>query len=183
MHSHISKADPSAVPALGLATGLAEGIWRPQQPVFTCHPFHDLATSFPIPLGIPCTRYVCRWLTTHRWKSRSSLPIRWPAGRAAGRGSPQHFTTLDTTGHAGNRAGLPNCPGSSGKLPWASFPYREDTRSPIYMQTFCTHATQSKVSQTSSFTIQAKISHTVQNEMAWPSGNREKQCCHVQNSP
>lgn len=33
---HISKADPSAVQALGLATSLAEEIW-PQQPVFTWH--------------------------------------------------------------------------------------------------------------------------------------------------
>lgn len=58
----ISKADPSVVQALCLATGLAEEIWKPQQPVFTCHLFHGLATSLPIPLGIPCLSYVCRWL-------------------------------------------------------------------------------------------------------------------------
>lgn len=165
MHSHISKADPSAVQALCVATGLAEEIWKPQQPVFTCHLFHGLATSLPIPLGIPCMSYVCRWLGSTQMEV-TQFPSDGLQEEWQGVGSPQHFTTFDTTEHTGNRAGLPNSPGSSGKLPWDSFPYWEETKSHIYMQSFCTHATKSKVSQTTRFTVQAQISHTVQNEMA-----------------
>lgn len=56
---HISKADPSAVQALGLATSLAEEIW-PQQLCLPAIFLHGLATSLPIPLSIPSMSYVCR---------------------------------------------------------------------------------------------------------------------------
>lgn len=51
------------------------------------------------------------------------------------------------------------------------------------MQSFCTHRTKSKVSQTIRFTIHTQISYTVQNEMAQPSGKRKEECCGVQPSP
>jgi len=40
----------------GPASGLVEQMWKSQQPVFTCHLFHGLATSLPIPLG---TLHIC----------------------------------------------------------------------------------------------------------------------------
>jgi len=56
---------------------------------------------------------------------------------------------------------LPNNPGSSGKLPQATFPHREQTRSHVYTHSFCTHETKSKVSQTITFTVRTQKAATL----------------------
>lgn len=162
-----------------LAPGLVEQIWKTQQPVFTCHLFHDLATSLPIPPGILRMCYVCRWLSCAQMEvtqfPSNGLQEEWQGEGHQNSSRPLLPLSMKETEHR-----LPNSPGSSSKLPPATFPHTEETRSHAYMHSFCTHATKSKVSQTIRFTVHIQISYTVQNQMAWSSSKRKQQCCGVQ---
>lgn len=163
----------------GLASGLVEQIWKSQQPVFTCHLFQGLATSLPILLCMLHMCYVCRWLSSTQMEvtqfPSDGLQEEWQGEGHHNSSQPLPPLRTKETEHR-----LPNSPGSSGKLPRATFPHREETRSHIYTHSFCTHATKSKVSQTIRFTVHTQIVYTVQDETAWPPGKRKQQCCGVQ---
>lgn len=145
----------------GLAAGLVERIWKPQQPVFTCHLFHGLATSLPTPPGILHTCYACRWLSGAQMEvtqfPSDGLSEEWQGEGHHNRSQPWPPLSAKET-----ELRLPNSPGGSGKLPQATFPHREETRSRTDMHSFCRHATKSKSLQTIRFAVHAQISYAVQ---------------------
>lgn len=116
----------------GLAPSLVEQIWKSQQPVFTCHLFHGLATSLPIPLGIPRTCYVCRWLSTAQMEV-TQFPSDGLQEKWQGEGHQNSSQLLPPVNTEETEHRLPKSPGSNGKLPRAAFPHREQTRTHTYM--------------------------------------------------
>lgn len=129
-----------------LAAQLVEQIWKSQHHVFTCHLSHSLATSLPITLGFPCMCYVCRWLSSAQMEV-SRFPSDGLQEEWQGEGYHNSPQPLPLVSVRETERRLSNGPRSSGKLPWATSPAREETRGHIYIQSFCTHATKPRVSR------------------------------------